>query len=146
MRLPAADLRKCAGIEALAAEVDQGVRAALAARRLIVGLKWVLASADCGTHDGATFRVELAIDHEYAVQGLADMQITALVVFVVGGERAVGVLAVADGPGDVAETLGLAALRGLEEGRLLACDRLHADLGDRVGDHRSVVESDLTRR
>ncbi len=47
MRLLASDLRKCTRVQALAADLDQSIRPALAARRLIVGLKRVLASPDC---------------------------------------------------------------------------------------------------
>src|SRR5260370_6726745 len=77
MSLLAADVGEGAGVEALAAEVDQGVRAALAARRLIVGLKWVLASADCGAHDCAAFTVQLTAENIDTVHHLGDVEIAA---------------------------------------------------------------------
>src|SRR5260370_39851551 len=97
MRVRAAGVGEGACGKALASNLDESIRAALAARRLLVGLKGVLASANRGAHDGAAFGVQLAVENIDTVQRLADVEIPAVVVLVVGGERAIGVLAVADG-------------------------------------------------
>src|SRR5712691_235464 len=146
MGLLAAGLGERARVEALTAELDQRIRAALAAGCLVIVVERLLASVDRGAHDGAAFSVETAVDHIYAVQRLADVEIPAVVVLAVGCKGAVGILAVANGPGDVAKALWIEVVRSFEKRRLLARDRLNADFGDRVRDDSCVVESDLTRR
>ena len=87
--------------------------------------------------------VEQAVEHEEAVEGLAEVQPAPLIGAIGVGQGAVGIQAVAQVPAHQAQAAGIQLAGGLDQ------DRLRLGAGGRphgfgcAGDHRRMPEADL---
>jgi hypothetical protein len=139
----AADPGQLAAVEHGLAELDEGVGAALGGGAGIVGSGRAGDGVESGAEGGAALGVESAVEVEDTIEGLAQVEVAALVLVAVVGESAVGVDTVAEVAGEAAEVLGVEVGGGLEQVGLGAAGGLQADLLGGAGDDGGVVAVDL---
>ena len=143
MRTLAAAGGQVAGVHPVAGEVPHGVVAALAGGPRVTGHRLALDRGQGRAQGGTSLGVEGAVEHERAVHGLAQPDCPPLVGRVGLFEGAVGVQAVAEVLGDVAEGPWVQLTGGLHQHGLLLLDRLQADLVGRPGHEGDVGGADV---